>query len=143
MFIWTFSQWPYYYLPKRCYFVLNHPVYLDFLCLRFYRYASFARSGRPCCFAWWSSVTVNVILLHQHFFFHLVNHVISRFNMRSVAMLCSAVTAPRVTLYTSVSIKKFVQKPADWYVLPTNFKTYCKNVMTYYKFWKRSKPSFK
>ena len=60
---------PYYHLSKYWRFFLNHPVYLYFLWLRFYRYASFTRSKRLCSFAWWSSVAVTLFFFINVSFF--------------------------------------------------------------------------
>lgn len=55
--------------------------------------------------------------------------------MCSVAMLCSAAKTPRVISTPVFQLRNsFRNLPADTYILATNLKTYCKNVMTYYKF---------
>lgn len=66
-----------------------------------------------------------LILPHQHFFFHLVNHVISGFNICCVAMLCLAVRVPRVSLYTPVFQLRnsFRSLPTDMYYLLISRRT--------------------
>jgi len=66
-----------------------------------------------------------VILLHQHFFFHLVNHVISGFNICCVAKVCSAVRVPRVTFCTPVFQLRnsFRSLPTDMYCLLISRRT--------------------